>query len=175
MTDREKWDRGVAALREEYAALSSLLRTQLKERIAAVKSCKKSLHSFAEAVGAGKICAECRGECCARGKNHVTVVELLAYFDDDRQLFTPSFERDLCPYMGENGCLMEPEYRPYNCITFICERVEDLLGPLEKERFYAVERDLQARYKDLEESLGIRFRHGVLTIFERQQGRQAQQ
>jgi hypothetical protein len=167
MTDREKWDRGVAAVREEYAALSPLLRTRLKERSAAVKSRKKSLHSIVEAMGAGEICAECRGECCDRGKNHVTVIDLLVYLSDDRQLFTPCFERDLCPYLGENGCLMEPEYRPYNCITFICERVEGVLEPAEQERFYAVERELRALCEGFEQLFDNRFRAGLLINSER--------
>jgi hypothetical protein len=167
MTDREKWDRGVAAVREEYAALSPLLRTRLKERSAAVKSRKKSLHSIVEAMGAGDICAQCHGECCACGKNHVTVVDLLVYLSDDRQLFAPCFERNLCPYLGENGCLMEPEYRPYNCITFTCERVEGLLAPVEQERFYAVERELRALCEGFEQLFDNRFRAGLLINSER--------
>ena len=167
MTDREKWDRGVAAVRKEYAALSPLLRTRLKERSAAVKSCKKSLHSIAETMGAGEICTECRGECCASGKNHVTVVDLLVYLSDDRQLIAPCFERDLCPYLGEHGCLMEPEYRPYNCITFTCERVEGLLEPAEQERFYTVERELRALCEGFEELFDNRFRAGLLINCER--------
>ena len=167
MTDREKWDRGVAALRGEYAVLSPLLRSQLEERVAAVKSCKKILHSIVEAVGVGKICAECRGECCACGKNHVTVVDLLVYLTEGRQLFTPSFERDLCPFLGETGCLMEPEYRPYNCITFNCERVEGVLDPSAKELFYAVERELRALCEGFEQLFDNRFRAGLLINCER--------
>jgi hypothetical protein len=167
VTDREKWDRGVAAVREEYAALSPPQRAWLKERSSAVKSCKKGLHSIVEALGAGEICAECRGECCARGKNHVTVVDLLVYLADDRRLFSPSFERDLCPYLGETSCLMEPEYRPYNCITFICERVEGLLEPAEKERFYSVERELRALFEGFEQVFDNRFRAGLLINSER--------
>jgi hypothetical protein len=77
--------------------------------------------------------------------------------------------------MGGKGCLMEPEYRPYNCITFICERVEGLLGPMEKERAYAIERDLRMLYGDLEQLFDNRFRYDVLSIFERQQSKQATQ
>ena len=154
-------------MRKEYAALSPLLRARLRECAAAVKSRKKSLHSIAAAVGGGDICAECRGECCAHGKNHVTVVDILVHLSDDRQLFTPCFERELCPYLGETGCLMEPEYRPYNCITFTCERVEGLLEPAERERFYAVERDLRALCEGVEQLFDNRFRYGLLMNSER--------
>jgi hypothetical protein len=175
MTEREKWERGVAAVREEYAALSPLLKARLKKCAAAIKSCKQALQLIGEGVRADEICGECRGECCARGKNHVTAIDLLVYLNDDREIFTPRFEQEICPYLGENGCLMEPEYRPYNCITFICEQVEGLLGPLEKERSYAVERDLRDLYRDMEQLLDSRFRHGVLGIFERQQITQSPQ
>jgi len=173
MTDREKWDRGVAALREGYATLSPLLKARLKKSAAAIKSCKQALRLIGEGVRAAEICGECRGECCARGKNHVSSIDLLVYLNDGRKIFTPCFEQGICPYLGENGCLMEPEYRPYNCITFICERVEGVLGPLEKERACAVERDLRALYKGVEQLLESRFRHDVLSICERQQGKQA--
>jgi hypothetical protein len=175
MTEGEKWERGVAAVREEYALLSPLLKSRLKKCAAAIKSCKEVLQLIGEGVHAADICGKCRGECCALGKNHVTAIDLLIYLNDDREIFTPCFAQEICPYVGENGCLMEPEYRPYNCITFICEQVEGLLGPLEKERSYAVERDLRDLYRDMEQLLDSRFRHGVLGIFERQQITQSPQ
>jgi hypothetical protein len=167
MTDREIWERGIAALREEYSTLSSPLQDHLKKLAAAVKSCKSTLHSIAEGVSAGAICAACRGECCACGKNHVTVVDLLIHLADDRGLFIPLFEADLCPYLGEVSCLMEPEYRPYNCITFNCEQVEGGLEPAAKERFYAVERELRALCEGVERLFENRFRYGFLINCER--------
>jgi hypothetical protein len=61
---------------------------------------------------------------------------------------------------------MGPEYRPYNCVTFICERIEELLDPPEKERFYAVERELRALYRDMEHFFDNNLRNGVLSICE---------
>jgi hypothetical protein len=175
MTDREKWVRGVAAVRNEYAALPYALRVQLAECIALIKLRKKTLQALVDEVRAGEICAACGGECCARGKNHFTVVDLLAYLADDRQLFTPRFGREICPYLGEFCCLMPPEYRPYNCITFVCERVEGLLAPREQALFYAVERELRELYERLERLLDNRFRAGLLMNCERDlvQGRTA--
>jgi hypothetical protein len=175
MTEGEKWERGVAAVREEYALLSPLLKARLKKCAAAIKSCKQALQLIGERVRADEICGKCRGECCARGKNHVTAIDLLIYLNDDREIFTPCFAQEICPYLGENGCLMDPEYRPYNCITFICEQVEGLLGPLEKERSYAVERQLRGLYGNLEQLFDNSFRYDVLGIFERQQRKQAPQ
>ena len=170
MTDREMWESGVAAVREEYGGLSPELRARLREYLTAVKLRKVLLQSLVDEVRAGAICAACRGECCARGKNHFTVVDLLAYLADDRQLFVPCFEREICPYLGESGCLMPPEYRPYNCITFNCDQVEGLLAPPGKERFYAVERELRGLYEGIERLFDNRFRAGFLNNCERYLG-----
>ena len=167
MTEREKWDQGVAAVRKEYAVLSPSLKAHLKECAASVKSCKQTLYLVGERVRAAGICAQCRGECCESGKNHVTTVELLVYLGEGKKIFTPAFEQGICPYLGEKGCIMEPEYRPFNCITFICERIEGLLGPLERERLYAVERELRDLYDDFELLFENSFRYGLLRDYER--------
>ena len=138
-------------VREEYAALSPLLKARLEKCAAAIKSCKQALQLIGEGVRADEICGECRGECCARGKNHVKAIDLLVYLNDGREIITPCFAQEICPYLGEKGCLMEPEYRPYNCITFICERVEGLLGPMEKSVLMPSNVSLRAFYKELEQ------------------------
>jgi len=45
---------------------------------------------------------------------------------------------------------MDPSFRPFPCITFNCERVEDLWEPERIEDFYRSERQLRALYGDLE-------------------------
>jgi hypothetical protein len=168
MTEREKWDRGVAAVRKEYAGLSPLDKAQVGRCATAIKSLKKILHRIAEEVGAAGICAQCFGECCKSGKNHFKAVDLFVYLNDEKELFTPCFERGICPYLGACGCLMGPEFRPYNCITFICERVEELLGAAEMERFYAVERELRSLYDEMELLFENSFRYALLSVCERQ-------
>ena len=168
MTDIEKWELGVAAVREEFAAHSPSIRGLVNNCAAAIKSCKETLHLIGCGVAAAEICARCRGECCKSGKNHVRAVDIVVYLNDGRDIFTPSFEREICPYLDENACLMGPEYRPFNCVTFICEQVEGLLDVNEKERFYAVERRLRVLYGEMERILDNRFRYGILSVCERQ-------
>lgn len=172
MTEKEKWDLGVDAVLREYSGLSPELKTKVSSFSAAIKSCKSQIHLIAEVAGAAEICALCNGECCKSGKNHFRGVELIVYLNDGRELFTPCFEREICPFLGESGCLMEPEYRPYNCITFICERVEDQLGPPQKERYYTLALDLRDLYREMEQLLDNRFRCSLLSVYERQQPRQ---
>ena len=167
MTDREKWERGVAAVREAYAGLSPQLKAQLNKFATSIRSCKQILHLIVEGAGAEKICERCGGECCNRGKNHLTVVDLLVHLNEGETIVNPVFEQRICPYLGEKGCQMVPEYRPYNCVTFICEQVEDLLTPLEKKRYYAMESKLRAHYEDLKLLFDSRFRHAVLSVCER--------
>ena len=169
MTEREKWDQGVAAVRKEYAVLSPSLKVRLNKYAAEVKSCKQALDLIGEGVRAEGLCAQCRGECCKGGKNHLTTIDLLVYLGEGKKIFTPAFEGGICPYMGEKGCLMEPEYRPFNCITFICERIEGELGPLELKRFNSVERQLRELYDDFEKLFDNSFRYGLLRDYERSQ------
>lgn len=176
MTEKEKWDLGVVAVRREYKGLSPALKAEVSRCAFAIKSCKKEIHLITEEAGSADICALCNGECCKSGNNHFRGVELIVYLNDGRELFTPCFEGEICSCLGEFGCLMEPEYRPYNCITFICERVEDKLTPSEKERYYALALDLRAFYTELEQLSGNRFNYSLLSAGERQQpGREKMQ
>jgi len=44
---------------------------------------------------------------------------------------------------------MAPAYRPFNCITFNCELIEDLLSADEVSRFYQLERELRLSYGEI--------------------------
>lgn len=167
MTDREKWISAVALLSMEHASLSATLQDELRRKFRQIMALKDELHSFAESVNGSAICAGCKGECCACGKYHFTVIDTLAYLATDKPLFTPRFGGDHCPYQGDAGCLMEPATRPFNCITFNCECIEGLLCPSELERFYTLEKVLRLRYREVEELFGGSYMHGLLMNYER--------
>lgn len=167
MTDHETWQLAIAAVEAEYEGLAFSRKALIVELAGAVKACKEALHADVEAAGADGICASCGGECCMTGKFHFTVVDFLAYLAEGRELFVPRFAGDRCPYLGERGCLMAPPYRPFNCVTFNCDRVEWLLEPLEKERSVRLERELRGLYGRFEKEFGNRFMGGLLMNFER--------
>ncbi len=167
MTDRDRWNLAVAAVAEEFERLSPSRRAIVAEAAEAVKACKEALHTITAAVAAAEVCASCGGECCLTGKHHFTVIDLLTYLVDGREIFTPSFDRNSCPYLGPSGCLMEPAWRPFNCVIFNCEKVELLLRPAEKERLTSLERDLRAIYGRFEELFDARFMGGLLINWER--------
>lgn len=167
MTDRDMWRQAVAAVTSEYAALAPELRERLRPFCESIMAAKRRVHAVTEAVSPAAICAACGGACCANGKYHFTVVDLLVLLSNGQPLFEPRFGRCLCPYLGERSCLMEPDYRPFNCLTFNCELVEALLSPGEVDRFYAGERELRRLYAGVEELFGNRFMQGLLINYER--------
>jgi len=168
MNEMERWDSGVATLRREYKGLSPLRRDRADKLAAAIKACKEKIHLITEKLGAADICACCGGECCKKGKNHFRSIDLIIYLYDGKKLFDPIFESEICPYMVDDRCLMGPEFRPYNCITFICEKIESLLGEKEKDRFYAMEKELRSLYREMEGIFDIDLRCSLLSVFERQ-------
>lgn len=167
MTDRDTWNLAVAAVTAEFAALPLAQQTLLAEMSEAVKDCKRELHAVVETVSAAGVCADCGGECCRTGKYHFTVVELLVHLVERKELFTPRFEQQFCPYFGERGCLMAPAYRPFNCVIFNCERLENQLTPARKERLVRLERMLRGDYAGFEKLFGNRFMGGLLMNCER--------
>jgi len=167
MKDFELWQLGVAKVEEEYRVLPPALLTSVNESIRKVRECKKAIHAFTEKLDASTICASCGGECCVAGKHHFTVIDLLSHLSDGRDLFAPRFGNGLCPYLGEQGCLMDPEFRPFNCVTFNCERVESLLDPQEIESLYKIEQTLKVACHEIEVLLGNRYMQGLLINYER--------
>lgn len=167
VNDRQLWDQAVAAVTTEYATLPEELRSKVRETAGAVRQAKREIHRIAEEVECGAICASCGGECCGRGKYHVTVVDILVYLAAEEPLFSPRFGQDACPYLGDCGCLMEPSLRPFNCVTFNCERVEGLWSPERLDEFYRGERGLRALYGSFERLFGNRFMQGLLMNYER--------
>jgi hypothetical protein len=61
---------------------------------------------------------------------------------------------------------MEPEFRPYCCITFICDQVEERLAPHEREALLGLENELRSLYTEMDRSLGKEFRTSLLSIGE---------
>ena len=160
---------------EECRRLPSRLRASAEEAVSAIMAGKAAIHDVVAEVDAGTMCASCKGACCRSGKYHFTAVDLLVYLVEGKALFVPRFNQEACPYLGEQGCLMSPVFRPFTCITFNCELVDGLLEPAEKDRLRSLEHELRGHYSTLENLFGIRLRGGLLMDGERAalQGRSA--
>lgn len=142
--DLRLWRRLVAALYGELAALPAAERAWLVDRLAEVARLQEQLHAFFLQADGLRLCRDCRGDCCDRGKHHLTLVNLLGCLLDGA-VPEADFRRP-CPFLGAGGCLLPPPRRPFNCVTFICDGVEEGLGSTGREAFYALERQLRALY-----------------------------
>lgn len=155
MSDCERWNRAVAAISDGYAAMPPTLRVAVDAAARAVRHARRELHSLAEDRQSTAICASCGGECCVKGKYHVTVADILVFLAEGEPLVVPRFESGLCPYLGDRGCMIEPSLRPFTCITFNCDLVERMWEPERVEAFYSRERELRTLYEELQRSFAL--------------------
>jgi len=158
----KQWRAGVRGVTETYLALPYGLRERLRELTGALQEQRRAMQALVAEVGAAAHCASCGGECCVAGKYHFSKADLLVYLAAGEPLFTPLFENGLCPYLGRAGCLIQPGYRPFNCITFNCERIEDQLSEEELACFYRMERELRQSYGEIRSLFPQQSMHGAL-------------
>jgi hypothetical protein len=160
------WSRTLARVKDELRRLPQTERTWIEERLLSVGRLQEALHAlFLRAQGPLR-CAECLGACCDRGKNHLTLVTLLAYLLAGEEPPELRFDRP-CPPLGETGCLLPPSRRPFNCVTFICEIVEKGLSQDERTQFYALERQLRTIYEEFDGHFSGSSLRGLLIRAER--------
>lgn len=141
-----EWVKALSAVDAGFRALPQEKARRLHELSLAMVALKERMQHLVEQVEAADLCAGCGGACCVCGKYHFSAVDLLVYRATGEPLFSPRFDNGLCPYLGEPNCLIPPGYRPFNCITFNCELIEDRLAPDDIDSFYRMERDLKGLY-----------------------------
>jgi hypothetical protein len=161
------WENAVRIVRVEYEALSAPVKGRVSKIGESIRQNKLDIFSLAEKSAGIETCVECAGLCCEKGKYHFSVIDLLIYLSTGRELFTPTFRETPCPFLGEAGCVMDPAYRPFPCITFHCERLELPLSSAELDRMYLLERNLRASCRQMEELFGVRLMQGLLLSYER--------
>lgn len=144
-----QWQKGVDAVSAGFIALPKPELERLRALARAMVELKERMQDVAARVDAAAHCAGCGGACCVSGRYHFTAADLLVYLATAAPLFTPRFDSGLCPYLGEPHCLIPAGYRPFNCITFNCEVIEDRLLPEELSRFYLLERELRQGYREI--------------------------
>jgi hypothetical protein len=152
------WNSVVFRLMNEYKTLSTTECQWIDRRLDRIDAVQRELDQlFCAAEGEG-ICHQCQGDCCAKGHNHMTLVNLLSFARHDVLPPDADFERT-CPFLGSHGCDLSVASRPYNCITFICDSIESALNEENKERFY----DLDRRLRNLYLEFSQRYQGGVMT------------
>ena len=160
--DTETWRIAVETCSAEFEQLSPGHRARLLPMIRQAMACKEELNRLFGELDGGSVCALCQGECCQTGLYHVTVVELLSYLVTDREIFSPRFDTGSCPFLGDTGCLMEPAFRPYNCVTFLCDRLDGGLSAEQRIAFAALSGQLLDSCRAIEALFANRFMSGIL-------------
>ena len=161
--DQQRWKRAVTAADNGYEGLDTGMRLKLDGLIGQIMRLKEDLLEQTLAVGSASICRACAGQCCQRGKYHVSVLDLLAYRMNGAEPVVPDFTRGpACPYSGEAGCLMPPRFRPMTCVVFNCEQVEKGIAPHELTTLYAAEKLLRDTISQANRVAGCRLDRALL-------------
>jgi hypothetical protein len=167
VTDHELWSEAVGRVQSEYQSLPLPVKQRLYELSSEIRALKDEHQKLVSRFSPDLLCERCNGICCRYGKHHFTAVELIVYLAAERELFTPSFENPVCPYIGDTGCLMEPALRPFNCIIFICEDLDNRLDESSRAELSVIEKKLRQLYLQIDQLLGNRFGNGLLISFQR--------
>jgi hypothetical protein len=144
--DLRRWHRILLRIRGELERLLPAERHWLDQHLPQIHQLQRRMHGFFEEAGGAGCCHACRGACCEKGRNHLTLVNLLGYLHAGDEPPEPDFAAT-CPFLTPAGCLLVVERRPFNCVTFNCEAVEGALDEASRDSFYRMERHLRKLYE----------------------------
>ncbi len=139
------WTDIASRLMSEYRHLSRKERLWIDDQLDRIELIQAELDRLFSLVEGERHCRYCRGDCCTNGHNHMTLVNLLSFARHGTPLPAADFSC-ACPFLDPQGCKLPVSGRPYNCITFICDRIEDALAPDQQQQFYALDQQLRELY-----------------------------
>ena len=139
------WQTIVSQVAEEYRQLPEDEKGWIEQQLREIASLQHELDRLFAKAGGTNACGNCSGECCAKGHNHMTLANLLAFLQQGEVPPAADFSRT-CPFLGECGCLLGVAERPYNCISFVCDIIENSLTSAEVDLFYQQEQKLRDLY-----------------------------
>ncbi len=146
LKDKKFWQEVLSQVADEWEGLPRTEKVWATEHALRIVKLQERLHQLFLDVGGAGICTDCDGGCCGHGKFHPTLVNLLACLVTEHPFPEPEFAQH-CPYLGASGCQFPPGLRPYNCISFICEQIENRLNPDELSEFYQLEKEIRKQYE----------------------------
>ena len=143
MDDRQLWNLGTVRLKGLLADLSGGTGLTLTKLLTRYRKAKETLAAVVAEVDAACVCRECGGQCCLNGKYRINVLDALARIAAKIPTSADFFQKPSCPYGSDGGCAMEPGLRPADCISFICDAIDQKLSPQARLILAAEERDLR--------------------------------
>jgi len=141
------WQQLVAQVESEYRQLSADEMSWIAAQLLKIEELQLQLDRLFIRGQGEQVCAACLGGCCAKGHNHMTLPNLLSFLQRGPRLPQADFSRT-CPFLTTDGCQLPVSHRPYNCISFVCDRIEENLIQEDRMRFYAIERELRRLYQE---------------------------
>jgi hypothetical protein len=117
------WEKIILAVQNEWQSLAGSERSWIDVKIERLTAIQTELHRLVAVAEGEAICRDCHGGCCGHGLYHPTLVTLIAHLTNDQSLPVPDFYQS-CPYLGGAGCTFPPALRPFNCLIFICDKIE---------------------------------------------------
>jgi len=164
------WNDLLQQLEAEWRALNPGQREGLTIELRQISVLQCQLQRVFAVADGDAICTTCQGGCCRSGQHHIGLVNLLSLLSQDRPIPLPDFSQG-CPWLTPNGCSLASEARPYNCISFICEAIEERLSPARVAEFYRLDRELRALYQAFAGRFAGAGFQGLLLRYQRLQGR----
>ncbi len=165
-SDLVLWQSGLAGLKREVAALEATERMWMSAQLERIALVQQELHALFQSGEGETQCRDCLGACCAHGKHHLTLANLLACLLAGEEPPDADFSAP-CPMLGPQGCRIEVARRPFNCVTFACEPVEKAMGAQNAALFYEREKQLRHIYETFARRYAAGSLRGLLIALER--------
>ncbi len=165
----QTWQQLVGQLKTEYEQLDLQEKTWIDQACSRIMLLQDQLDLLFRQGDGLKQCENCQGDCCALGHNHMTLANILLLISQSRDLPELNFA-STCPLLGPQGCQLPAAQRPYNCISFLCDRIEDQLQTEEIAGFYRIEKELRALYRSFASRYTGGSMSGLLLAARRLQG-----
>jgi hypothetical protein len=143
-TPAQQWQQIIVAVQKELSSLGAAERLWIEQHLDNIHDLQRQLHQLFIAGDGPNQCRKCLGSCCECGNNHMTLANVLSGLLNDN-LPAANFT-NICPFLNEQGCMLAVQTRPFNCVTFICERIDDNLSSVQRAQFYALEKLLREQY-----------------------------
>jgi len=145
-----RWQQIIRQVEAEFRQLPEAEKAWIAQQLQRLAAVQQRLNQLFELGDGLQACSACLGECCAKGHNHMTLANLLGFLQRGERPPMPDFSRT-CPFLGGQGCVLAVAERPYNCITFVCDIIENALTSAQVAEFYALERQLRCIYQGFAE------------------------
>ncbi len=142
----ERWDAMLRRARQDFNVLPRQELEWLRSKLQVIAKGQLAMDQLFREIGGDVACAVCVGACCGSGRHHFTLANLLAYLVDNQLPPRADFARS-CPFLGKNGCLLPVAKRPYACITFFCEHLDERLDQKQGALLRSLDQSLRAAYQ----------------------------